>query len=56
MDTNISIDLEHTVASRRVLLTSGAALALLGASSLRAQTQLHPMEVWKSPTCGCCTV
>lgn len=37
---------------RRALLTAGAALAF--AATTRAQSAQPLVEVWKSPTCGCC--
>lgn len=49
-----SIDLARHGRARRALLTASGALALLGPGLLRAQTQLLHMEVWKSPSCGCC--
>ena len=42
--------------ARRALLAASGAIALLGPGLLRAQTQQHHMEVWKSPSCGCCKV
>jgi len=42
-------------ASRRHLLRAGAALALAGLPLLAAgNPRLPTMQVWKSPTCGCC--
>lgn len=43
---------EETVNRRRALITAAAALAL--ASTARAQSAQPLVEVWKSPTCGCC--
>ena len=41
--------------SRRHLLRTGAALALAGLPLLpAARPQRATMQVWKSPTCGCC--
>ena len=40
--------------ARRVLLAAAASGALLGPAVLRAQTDTFHMEVWKSPSCGCC--
>ena len=47
-----SIDV--TRRTRRALLAASGSVALLGPSLLRAQTQPLHMEVWKSPSCGCC--
>jgi len=49
-----SIDPTGHGKSRRALLTASGAVALLGPGLLRAQTQPLHMEVWKSPSCGCC--
>ena len=49
-----SIDPAGHGKSRRALLTASGAVALLGPGLLRAQTQPLHMEVWKSPSCGCC--
>ena len=47
-----SIDV--TRRTRRALLAASGSVAFLGPSLLRAQTQPLNMEVWKSPSCGCC--
>ena len=39
--------------ARRGLLLAAGAWALLGATAGRAAT-LPPLQVWKSPSCGCC--
>ena len=49
-----SIDPAGHGKSRRALLTASGAVALLGPALLRAQTRPLHMEVWKSPSCGCC--
>ncbi|MCW5663748.1 MAG: DUF411 domain-containing protein [Piscinibacter sp.] len=49
-----SIDVTRRGKTRRALLAASGAVALLGPSLLRAQTQPLHMEVWKSPSCGCC--
>ena len=42
----------HAFARRRLLLAAGTALLPLGAAVRAAPAT--PIEVWKSPTCGCC--
>ena len=49
-----SIDPARPGRGRRALLVASGAVALLGPGLLRAQTQPVHMEVWKSPSCGCC--
>lgn len=49
-----SIDVPQGGQTRRALLAASAAVAMLGPSLLRAQTRPLHMEVWKSPSCGCC--
>lgn len=46
---------ERPSADRRaLLLLSVVSLASLATPALRAATRRTPVEVWKSPTCGCC--
>lgn len=41
--------------SRRLLLTGGAAAALLAVTGTRTYAASLPkMQVWKDPSCGCC--
>ena len=49
-----SIDVTRREKTRRALLAACEALAPVGLGLLRAQTQPLHMEVWKSPSCGCC--
>lgn len=49
-----STDLRPPRSPRRLLLAAVAGSALLGPALLRAQTGAIHMEVWKSPSCGCC--
>jgi len=39
---------------RQALATAAAALAPMLLGSARAQGPRTPMQVWKSPSCGCC--
>lgn len=45
---------QRTVSRRRALGLVSAAVAALGVAPLRAATPGPQVEVWKSPTCGCC--
>ena len=49
-----SIDPARPGKARRALLAACEALAPVGVGLLRATTQPLHMEVWKSPSCGCC--
>jgi hypothetical protein len=46
----------HDPVSRRHLLrlAGAAALAVAGGGAAASATKPPPMQVWKSPTCGCC--
>lgn len=47
-----NLDWMHVMA-KRILILCGLSIALFTAPALADQTQ-GALEVWKSPTCGCC--
>jgi hypothetical protein len=54
MDTATSIEGREGPASRRAVLITVASLLAAGGSAARAATADTTIEVWKSPSCGCC--
>lgn len=41
--------------SRRVFLSQASALLAVAPVTLWAESKYPPVQVWKSPTCGCCS-